>query len=43
MPKYGKDSQHGDMFVKLDLQTPKNLSAEEKKLFTQLAELNKNK
>lgn len=43
MPKYGKDSQHGDMFVKLDLQTPKNLSAEEKKLFNQLAELNKNK
>jgi curved DNA-binding protein len=43
MPKYGKDSQYGDMFVKLDLQTPKNLTAEEKKLFTELAELNKKK
>lgn len=41
MPKYGKDSQHGDLFVKIDLQTPKNLTPEEKKLFEELAELRK--
>ncbi len=41
MPKYGKDSQHGDLFVKIDLQTPKNLTDEEKKLYMQLGELNK--
>jgi curved DNA-binding protein len=43
MPKYGNDSQYGDMFVKIDLQTPKNLSPEEKELFTKLAELYKKK
>ncbi|MEO8512852.1 MAG: J domain-containing protein [Ignavibacteria bacterium] len=41
MPKYGKESQHGDLFVKIDLETPKNLTAEEKKLFEQLAEMRK--
>ena len=41
MPKYGKDSQHGDLFVKIDLETPKNLTPEEKKLFEKLAELRK--
>ena len=41
MPKYGKDSQHGDLFVKIDLQTPKDLTAEEKKLFEQLRDLRK--
>ncbi len=41
MPKYGKDSQHGDLFVKIDLETPKNLSPEEKKLFEKLAEMRK--
>lgn len=40
MPKYGKES-HGDLYLKLDLQTPKNLSEEELKLFRELAELNK--
>lgn len=39
MPVYGKENQFGDMYVKIDLQTPKNLSAEELKLFKQLAEL----
>lgn len=42
MPKYGKDS-HGDLYLKLDLQTPKNLTGEELKLFKQLADLQKNK
>lgn len=41
MPKYGKENQHGDMYVKVDLQTPKNLSPEELKLFRQLAEMSK--
>lgn len=41
MPKYGKDSQHGDLFVKIDLQTPKDLTQEEKKLFEQLRDLRK--
>ncbi len=41
MPKYGKDSQHGDMFVKIELETPKNLTSEEKKLFEELAGLRK--
>jgi curved DNA-binding protein len=41
MPKYGKDSQHGDLFVKIDLETLKNLTPEEKKLFEQLAEMRK--
>lgn len=39
MPKYGNESQHGDMYVKVDLQTPKNLTPEEKKLFEKLAEM----
>ncbi|HWA06379.1 MAG TPA: J domain-containing protein [Ignavibacteria bacterium] len=41
MPKYGKDSQHGDLFVKIDLQTPKDLTPDEKKLFEQLRDLRK--
>ncbi|MBZ0202229.1 MAG: J domain-containing protein [Ignavibacteria bacterium] len=41
MPKYGKENQHGDMYVKVDLQTPKNLTPEELKLFKQLADLRK--
>lgn len=39
MPKYGKENHFGDMYVKIDLQTPKNLTHEETKLFRQLAEL----
>ncbi len=39
MPKYGKDSQHGDLFVKIELQTPKDLTTEEKKLFEELQKL----
>lgn len=41
MPKYGNDSQYGDLFVKIDLQTPKDLTAEEKKLFEKLRDLRK--
>lgn len=41
MPKYGKESQHGDMFVKIDIETLKNLTADEKKLFEKLAEMRK--
>ena len=39
MPKYGKENQYGDLYVKVDLQTPKNLTKEEIKLFKELAEL----
>lgn len=41
MPEYGNESHHGDMYVKVDLQTPKNLTPEEKKLFEKLAEMRK--
>jgi curved DNA-binding protein len=41
MPKYGKENHHGDLYVKIDLQTPKNLSPEEIKLFKELAALRK--
>lgn len=41
MPKYGKDSEYGDLYVKIILQTPKNLTAEEKKLFKKLADSRK--
>lgn len=39
MPIYGKENQFGDLYVKVDLQTPKNLSEEELKLFKKLAEI----
>lgn len=39
MPKYGKDSQYGDLYVKLNIQIPKNLTEEEKKLFRKLQEI----
>lgn len=38
MPKYGKTS-HGDLLVKLNVTMPKNLTAEEERLFQQLREL----
>jgi curved DNA-binding protein len=37
MPKYGKENQYGDLYVKVELQTPTNLSKEEIKLFKELA------
>jgi curved DNA-binding protein len=39
MPRYGKENQYGDLFIKLDVQTPKSLSPEEIKLFKKLAAL----
>lgn len=39
MPKYGKDSQFGDLFVKINIETPKNLTAQERKLFEELQKL----
>lgn len=41
MPNYSNPSQVGDLFVKLNVQIPKNLSAQETELFTKLAELRK--
>ena len=39
MPKYGKENRYGDLYVKVDIQTPKSLSSEEIKLFKKLAAL----
>ena len=41
MPKYNAPDTRGDAYVRMELQTPKNLSEEAKKLFTQLSELQK--
>lgn len=41
MPKYENPSERGDLLVKIDVSIPKNLSEEEKKLFSRLAELRK--
>ncbi|MCX7878937.1 MAG: DnaJ domain-containing protein [Ignavibacteria bacterium] len=42
MPRYGHESIKGDLYVKIELQTPRNLSSEEIKLFRKLSELRKN-
>ncbi len=39
MPVYGKPTQTGDAYVRLLIETPKNLSEEEKSLFNQLLAL----
>ena len=39
MPEYGKETTKGDAYVQVKIVTPKNLSPEEKELFTRLAEL----
>jgi curved DNA-binding protein len=39
MPKYGKSGEFGDLYLKLDLQIPKNLSDEEINLFRKLQKL----
>jgi curved DNA-binding protein len=39
MPKYGQETEHGDLYAKINVQLPKNLSPKEKELFTQLREL----
>ncbi len=41
MPLYKNPEMHGDAFVRLVIKTPKHLSAQEKELFTQLADLKK--
>jgi curved DNA-binding protein len=41
MPHYGKTGSHGDLYVRLQVQVPKNLSEREKELFEELAALRK--
>lgn len=41
MPKDAKKSQFGDLYLKLNVQIPTNLSAKEKELFRELARLRK--
>lgn len=36
MPVYGKENQHGDLLVKLNVNIPKNLSAEQRTMFEKL-------
>lgn len=39
MPKYGKSGEFGDLYLKLDVQIPKNLTEKEMKLFEELRKL----
>lgn len=39
MPVYGKADQHGDLYVKIDVTLPTNLSAEERELLERLRKL----
>lgn len=39
MPVYGKTNHFGDLYVKIEVQTPKNLTTEEIKLFKELQSL----
>jgi curved DNA-binding protein len=41
MPKLRKSSEQGDMYVKLDVRLPKNISNEQRELFEQLRQLEK--
>lgn len=41
MPKLRKSNEHGDMFVKINVRLPKNISDEQRKLFEQLRQLDK--
>lgn len=43
MPRYGKNQQHGDLLIKVKVELPQNLSAEERKLFEKLREMRKAK
>ena len=38
-PHYGKENIHGDLYLKLEVEIPKNLTEEEKELFRQLSKL----
>lgn len=42
-PVYKQEDQHGDLFVTLEVKLPTNLTEEEKELFRQLADKQKNK
>lgn len=42
-PVYKQEDQHGDLYVTLEIKLPVNLTEEEKELFRQLAEKQKNK
>lgn len=39
LPKYKKDGQFGDLYITYKVELPKNLSAKEKELFTELSKL----
>lgn len=39
LPKYKKDSQHGDLYITYKIDLPKNLSDKENELFTELSKL----
>ena len=39
LPKYKKEDQNGDLFITYKINLPKNLSAKEKELFTELSKL----
>ena len=39
MPVYKKEGQFGDLFITYQVVLPKNLSEEEKELFTKLSKL----
>jgi curved DNA-binding protein len=41
MPHYGHASQHGDLYVKIEVKLPTSLSAEERDLLERLRELQK--
>lgn len=41
MPKYGKENEHGDLYAKLNIDIPTNLSAKETGLFKELSEIRK--
>lgn len=43
MPVYGKPDQHGDLYVKIEVQLPVHLSAEERGLMERLRELHQRK
>ena len=39
MPKFGRENEFGDMYVKVQLVLPKNISEQERELFRKLSEL----
>jgi curved DNA-binding protein len=43
MPLYGKSDQFGDLYIRLNVTVPKNLSSEEQSLFERLKEIHDNK